>query len=270
MIAFRWGGAANERVGYFHPRQRSVPADGTSGGQAVLICNPFGQEALRAYRMLRVLADRLAREGHDVLRFDYYGTGDSDGDCGAFSLNRAVEDILAADDELGRRTNLSTRTWIGLRLGATLALRAAARRPSRPSSVLLWDPVVSGSAYLDDLARTHVAYVEHDLGMSWAEHVADRGLPTQEPPRDEAFGFVLTPELRAQMGALRLEDELPTVGEVALGWMSDAPPGAQAFVSGRHRWIQAPPRESWNSDEAVFSARIPQEFLVACEDWLKA
>ena len=123
-----------------------------------------------------------------------------------------------------------------------MALRDATRRPSRPSSVLLWDPVVSGADYLGDLARTHVAYVEHDLGMSWAEHVADRGLLTQEPPRDEAFGFVLTTELRAQFGALRVEDELPPVGEVEFGWLSDALPENLSFASAHRRWIKSPSR----------------------------
>ncbi|TFW03101.1 alpha/beta hydrolase, partial [Oxalobacteraceae bacterium OM1] len=42
--------------------------------RAVLICNPFGQEAIRSHRVLRVIADQLARRGHYVLRFDYFGT----------------------------------------------------------------------------------------------------------------------------------------------------------------------------------------------------
>src|ERR1700755_3241688 len=48
-----------------------------AGDVALLICNPFGYEALCAHRALRVLAERAALAGAHVLRFDYRGTGDS-------------------------------------------------------------------------------------------------------------------------------------------------------------------------------------------------
>jgi hypothetical protein len=72
-------------------------------GCAVLLCNPFGQEALRSQRGFRVLADRFARTGCATLGFDYFGTGDSDGDDDDASLATAFggapsSERLADDD----------------------------------------------------------------------------------------------------------------------------------------------------------------------------
>ncbi len=71
-------------------------------GHGVVLCNPFGQEALRAHRLYRVLAERLARSGIDVMRFDYYGTGDSSGEDQEGELSGWTRDIRTVHDELLR------------------------------------------------------------------------------------------------------------------------------------------------------------------------
>jgi predicted alpha/beta hydrolase len=48
-------------------------------GAGLVICNPFGNEALCAHRTIRHLSARAAGAGFAVLRFDYDGTGDSTG-----------------------------------------------------------------------------------------------------------------------------------------------------------------------------------------------
>ena len=54
--------------------------------RGVVLCHPWGQEYLHAHRSLRKLGDLLAAAGFDVLRFDYFGTGDSAGDLPEASL----------------------------------------------------------------------------------------------------------------------------------------------------------------------------------------
>ncbi|MDE2122022.1 MAG: alpha/beta hydrolase, partial [Betaproteobacteria bacterium] len=68
-------------------------AAGARRHHGVLICNPFGQEAIRAHRFLRVLSERLSASGFDVLRFDYFGTGDSAGTEAEADLDTWVRDI---------------------------------------------------------------------------------------------------------------------------------------------------------------------------------
>ena len=88
----RIGRDADALAGIYQPA-----SDSTGTGTAVLICNPFGQEAIRAQRSLRVLAERLGRQGIPSLRFDYFGTGDSPGEDGAGHLTRWRQDIHLAD-----------------------------------------------------------------------------------------------------------------------------------------------------------------------------
>src|SRR5882724_6274115 len=46
----------------------------------VILCSSLGHEQVHAYRGMRHLADALAGRGIAVLRFDWFGTGDSAGD----------------------------------------------------------------------------------------------------------------------------------------------------------------------------------------------
>src|SRR4051812_43750768 len=65
MTPFYFGAPERRLLGLFHPSATAV-----RGARAVLLCNPFGQEAVRSHRVYRVLAERLARGGIAVLRFD--------------------------------------------------------------------------------------------------------------------------------------------------------------------------------------------------------
>jgi amino acid adenylation domain-containing protein len=176
---------------------------GPSGGQdrsaCCVLCNPFGQEAVRAHRVFRILADRLSRSGFHVLRFDYFGTGDSAGADAEGTLAVWTEDVLQANDEIARRTGLTDVTWFGLRLGAALAALASGTRS--PAHLVLWDPVVDGTAYLAELAAAHVSARKDALGRRWDVESRTRAL-VAEQARTEAIGYPLTPVLKQELSAL--------------------------------------------------------------------
>jgi hypothetical protein len=176
-------------------------AGGQRRRQGVLLCNPFGQEAIRSHRLFRLLAEQLARHGFDVMRFDYFGTGDAGGEDGEGELDGWCGDVLAADAELRRRSACERASWVGLRLGASLAALASQGGARAPGHILLWDPVVDGAAYLEAMAGAHVEACRDSFGARWAVDGALRDRVRGET-RTEALGFALPAPLRGQLERL--------------------------------------------------------------------
>ena len=118
---------------------------GPAQGAAVLMCPPFGDEALKTARVWRDLAKRLGWQGIATLRFDLPGTGNSAGeptDPDRVAVWRtAVKDCAAwlASRHAGRII------LFGHRFGALLAIDAAMSGVAAERLVLL-DPPASGAA----------------------------------------------------------------------------------------------------------------------------
>lgn len=140
--------AFNNTLGWLHAPRGGV------GRAAVLICGGLMQDALLSHVSLRLLGDRLADAGYWALRFDYPGTGDSqaDGDvepsCGHWQAWQ--DSIDGAADWLRATTGASELVLCGLRIGATLATLAAARRDD-VTAVIQIAPVVRGHSYVRQL-----------------------------------------------------------------------------------------------------------------------
>jgi pimeloyl-ACP methyl ester carboxylesterase len=127
-----------------------VPAQGRRKRQGAVICAPLGQEYERAHRACRMLGERLAGIGYDVLRFDYFGTGDSGGAGEDVTLHGCVQDTVAAVEEICALGSVRRVLLVGLRLGAAIADRAAAQTRTT-ERLVLWDPVSDGEEYLGEL-----------------------------------------------------------------------------------------------------------------------
>lgn len=143
--------------GAYHPAESSAnqsSANQSSGNlspMAVVLCPPFGQEAIRAHKCLLSLANRLSRQDIHVWRFAYRGTDDSSlWSDEILSLNDWRQDILAAKAELKRVSGCASVMLIGLRLGANLAIDVA-QESEDVHSVLLWEPISNGRDYLQTL-----------------------------------------------------------------------------------------------------------------------
>lgn len=152
-----------------------------SSRRGAVICYPWAREYLLAHPTLRLLAQRLADNAIHTLRFDYYGTGDSAGDANAAGSERWIRDIGIAIEELRDVANIQEVTLIGMRLGGALASLAAATRPE-VTRLVLWDPVLDGDTYLDEL-----------------------GAPASNGDAIDVLGSVLTPSLRSDLGAIKPE-----------------------------------------------------------------
>jgi len=163
----------------------------------VVLCNPFGYEALSAYRGWRDLADALAARGMAALRFDYPGTGDSGGNEEDPLRWRAwLDSIKSAVGVLREQSGVSRITLCGLRLGATLAAIAAEELGGVDNLVLLM-PLVSGKAYIRELELQQHTWLaaQRALGLELGD----------EPPGTVgAHGFRLYPDTLAMLAKVDL------------------------------------------------------------------
>jgi uncharacterized protein len=229
---------------------------------AVLLCNPFGEEAARAHRLYRVMARKLEEAGYAAMRFDYAGTGDSGGDIADFGVEDWLQDIAAAAELLRRESGVQRIALVGLRLGGTLAALCAQRGLLRAAHLMLWDPVVDGAEYLRELGRAHRAYMQAELGRPAAIADGDDGAQLQE-----ALGTPISARLHAELVAIDLAKEAPTAAMTTVLRTQRTPSMDRlrtAWLEGpRMHWIDLDGSSGWNSDAALNNAVVPMNEMLA-------
>ncbi len=170
---------ARPLAGFLHP----------GGERGVVLCPPLGREHLLSYAQFRTLAEDLQATGLSVLRFDYDGTGDSDGGMGdPDRLEAWLLSIEAAADYL-RSLGVTSLSLVGLRIGALLAVRAAERLPDL-EGLVLWDPQTSGKAFLRE--------------QTFLAGLASAGVTRVHDGSVHAFGTVFPPAAAEQVAKLKL------------------------------------------------------------------
>ena len=258
MTPMLFGPASRQLFGLYHAPERN-------GDIAVLICAPFGQEAIRAHRLFRVLADRLARSGAAVLRFDYYGSGDSPGD------DTDASSKAGAVTSRPRTKNCAAAQAAGASSGSGPAWRGGGRdggkeRRCDPSRLILWDPVVDGSRYMEELRAGHVDALERSYCVpdpAWRQRLSK----DSDAFTDEVFGFGVSPVLRRQLRALAPETlQLTPLHETVV--LADAEDRAAQQWAKQEAARNIPLRASqfqhpliWTSDPHPNNAMVPTEAL---------
>lgn len=146
----------------------------------VVLCPPLGHEGLWTHKLLRALAERLAREGIWVLRFDYPCSGESAGDdTDAGRLDRSVTSIGQAVHALSVHAPVANATLIGIRAGAALALLATAagiRSPIPVDALVAVSPVVRGRTYMRELAMVQRQWLETAPPIVQQAHISEQEL----------------------------------------------------------------------------------------------
>jgi dienelactone hydrolase len=138
--------------GWLHRPSVEIRAD-----TGLVICPPFGYEAICSRRASRTLAEAAAAAGIPALRFDYLGTGDSaDIEPDADQFEIWSQDILRAVAEMQKRGGVSRVCLLGFRLGALMAVSAANRCKAVRGLVTI-APVINGRRYLRELRTTRLA-----------------------------------------------------------------------------------------------------------------
>jgi pimeloyl-ACP methyl ester carboxylesterase len=193
----RFGMPQREAVGLLQSPQRGAPHRA-----AFLMCRPFGQEAVRTAPIYRALSDRLARAGCTVLTFDMHGCGDSPGELAEQSLASWADDVLAADRQLRIDAPGVPIHWFGMGLGASIAAGAALGVDPAPNCLVIWEPVLDGSAYLQRLLSMHRAELAREMQRDWVELVT-RGGESEPVLPGSVLGFTVGKRLHEELLVLR-------------------------------------------------------------------
>jgi len=180
---------------------------------AMLHLPAFGDEMNKARAMTARAARAFAEAGIAVLHVDWQGCGDSTGDHRDATLAQWAANARAALAWLHARHPDGSSPWLwALRAGALVAASLIESRSDVP--LLLWQPVVSGRQYLNQLLRLKTA-------GAWAsargEASSTRALRARLASGEvlEIGGYDVSPaladEIEAATFALPVEQAAPVV-----------------------------------------------------------
>ena len=253
MNPFFFGSSTKRLFGVYHP-----PKGQTIRSEGIVLCYPFGMEYMRSHRAFRQLALMLSKKGFHVFRFDYYGSGDSGGEGEEVTVEQWVEDINTAVDELKDTATIDKITLVGLRLGAALAHQVSLQR-SDIDQLVLWDPVVTGEAYVHELLQHFLeespdSPIEGTIGINgfpltkvMRDNFKQIDLLSADQPKSESIYYVVSNE-REEF--TQLKDSLEKLP-----------------VKSTYNLI--PTEGNWNEVDNFGGVLLPQEIIQSIIAWLE-
>lgn len=134
------------------------PAVPREAGVAILLLSPGVKMRVAPHRLYNKMAARFVALGYPVLRFDFNGLGDSEGEIqeshladfyGSVQVGRYVADTIASMDWMQQTYGVSRFIAAGLCGGALTGLLAADRDPRIISLVGLGIPVILDGTQID-------------------------------------------------------------------------------------------------------------------------
>jgi alpha/beta superfamily hydrolase len=179
-----------------------LPLEGAATA-GVVLCPALHEDFMRTYRKETLLARFLAPRGLAVLRFDYVGMGNSDGDAEDASFESMTENALASASWLRARAEVDAIAFVGTRWGAMVAA-AAARDHDAP--LALWEPALDGRGYFREAFRANRIHAAkerraHESEPSTAEELRSRDVV-------DVLGYPLRRSFYEDANERRLDAEL--------------------------------------------------------------
>ncbi|PQV64980.1 Serine aminopeptidase, S33 [Abditibacterium utsteinense] len=254
---------------FFFPTTDSLQLFGVARGPknaklAWVLCPPFAEEEKSSRRFFTHIAKRLEARNEASLLFSFRGTGDSSGDFGAADLTVWRRDLHATKNELQRRAPGAQIAFLGVRLGASLALQEAEKLGAR--RLILIEPLLSGRSFLmQQSARKQIrAQLTGEVEVAKiANSIADS--------TDDLDGWPLGAAMKSELNALDLRREPPLfsgqISVLQVGPREEVALPLQEFARGlgaRTRAVVMPP--FWNlidaPDPAPLLQTLEEEFNV--------
>ncbi|WP_194174831.1 alpha/beta hydrolase [Desulfofundulus thermobenzoicus] len=135
------------------------------------------------HRMLVKLARKLVDSGYGVLRFDFIGAGDSEGDYRDMTISGEINEAMAAVDWLRNDSGLRIKKLgiLGYSMGGCVAA-CCSNRIQDVSTVVLWSPISNpfwnfayliGDDFVNGLAGNDVVVEGNIIGPGFFAELVD-------------------------------------------------------------------------------------------------
>jgi hypothetical protein len=164
-----------------------VHCPANSNGQAFIFLNPILDEKKKSQKFQVDTARKICALNYYVIRFDYYGTGDSGGESFEFDFYEALKDMQYLTEHMRKKYALAAFKILGIRLGADLAAIIAAKGEFI-SDLFLIEPVSNGLRYLTELRLkrklffklSDMAPVQEEITINGEAYQDQLGYPLSE------------------------------------------------------------------------------------------
>lgn len=155
-----WLSEGEQIVGMLHLPEAEAPVPG------VVLLHGFTGSKVEAHRSFVKLSRALAEGGMAVLRFDFRGSGDSEGEFSKMTVDQECADAHSALEYLRMRkeVNQDQIGLLGMSLGGLVAAVVSGGHPEIKSRVL-WCPVGDPSAAAERKMDTSVMQQMDDMGF---------------------------------------------------------------------------------------------------------
>lgn len=197
-------GGAQTEAAFFGPPEHCLfgvthlPAQPT--GLGLVMCSPINNDYLKNNRREVLLSRRLADAGVAVQRFHYAGTGNSNGESAAITIETMIADATLAAGHLTERAGADRLAFMGSRMGS-LAAGAAAAASDAP--LALWEPISEGRKYFRELFRT-MMIVEMNASDAEGASMADLKEAFERERTMDVAGFSVGWDLYEDAGTRKL------------------------------------------------------------------
>ncbi len=156
---------------------------GEGRAPAVVLLHGFTGSHIEDHRLFAQMARCLADAGFAVLRFDFYGSGDSDGDFEEFTVHTEVADAVAALDWVSEQkwVDPARIAILGLSLGGGVAALLAGQ-DARVKAAVFWNAAALPAQHFNE--------------------AVDEGIPTEGPFAGVVGGLRVGPDFVPTFAAL--------------------------------------------------------------------
>jgi len=199
---------------------RPSPATGRRGAPGVIFFHGFTGDRMESHWLFVKCSRALAQAGIASLRFDFYGSGESEGEFREVTLQGEISDAKAAIEYFRRQKGIdATRLGlVGLSLGGAIAAMVAPQ--ARARAVVLW-AALAHPAHLRVLAESASTAIAGTNGSRefGSQHVSPRFLdkmdnidPLKSMARFKRPALIIHPEKDGYLPLSHPEDFFQAAG----------------------------------------------------------